>query len=171
MIFFFYYARNRLHMNKEKAIIEAALFISSEPVAVKKLLEITGLEKNDILQLLEELKLEFITRGSGIEIYSDENSYGMRIHGHIEESVLHLAPETDMPKAMLKTLALIAVEQPIKQSDLVKIRGNRTYDYIKKLLNLEFITATRQGHTKILETTPKFREYFRIDDVENLKPQ
>jgi segregation and condensation protein B len=73
-----------------------------------------------------------------------------------------------MPKAMLKALALIAYEQPIKQSYVVKIRGNRVYDYMRKLEDLGLIERKAEGHTKILTTTAKFRQYFKINDEKEL---
>jgi segregation and condensation protein B len=92
----------------------------------------------------------------------------MRIKPEYEDNVTPLIPETDMPKGMLKTLAMIAYEQPIKQSYLVKIRGNRVYDYMPKLEQLEFIERKDVGHTKIISTTAKFNKYFRINDAKEL---
>ncbi len=80
---------------------------------------------------------------------------------------MHLAPEADIPPAMLKTLAIIAYKQPVTQSKLVKERGNRIYAYVKKLREHELIEAKKKGRTKILTVTPKFREYFQIQDVKN----
>jgi segregation and condensation protein B len=73
-----------------------------------------------------------------------------------------------MPKAMLKVLALIAYEQPIKQSYIVKIRGNRVYEYLKRLEDMEFIERLEEGHTRIITTTEKFKRYFRINDAKEL---
>jgi segregation and condensation protein B len=85
-----------------------------------------------------------------------------------EDNVTPLIPETDMPRGMLKTLAMVAYEQPIKQSYLVRIRGNRVYDYLPKLEQLEFIERKDMGHTKIITTTAKFNKYFRINDAKEL---
>jgi len=52
--------------------------------------------------------------------------------------------------------------EPIKQSDIVKIIGNRTYEYTKELERRGFIKWEKQGRTKVLRLTPAFDEYFGV---------
>jgi segregation and condensation protein B len=94
--------------------------------------------------------------------------YAMRVRPVFEEKVMPLIPETDLPKSVLKTLALIAHEQPIKQTTVVKLRGNRVYHYLHRLEELGFIQGRPDGRTRLLTTTPKFHEYFRLQDVRTL---
>ncbi|MFH1403282.1 MAG: SMC-Scp complex subunit ScpB [Candidatus Altiarchaeota archaeon] len=153
----------------EKALIEAALFVSGKNLSAEKLAELCGgLEVNAVREIADELVREYSRRDGGIEVFKAGKSYAMRIKPDVEDQVTHLIPETDMPKAMLKTLALIAYEQPLKQSHVVKIRGNRVYVYLKRLEELEFIERRPEGHTKILTTTAKFNKYFRINDSKEL---
>jgi chromosome segregation and condensation protein ScpB len=48
------------------------------------------------------------------------------------------------------------------QSELVKIFGTSTYDYMKELLENEFVKTTRLKRSKKVETTTKFKEYFNV---------
>ncbi len=151
------------------SLIEAALFVSGKNMSPKELAKVFNLEDyKQVKKGLDELVVEYSKKKSGIEVYKTGGSYGMRVRPEIEEQVLHLIPETDMPKAMLKTLALIAYEQPVKQAHVVKIRGNRNYEYLKRLEELDFIHRQPEGHTKILTTTPKFNKYFKINDAKEL---
>jgi segregation and condensation protein B len=95
----------------------------------------------------------------------------MHVKPDIEDKIMSLAPATQMNKAMLKTLAVIASEGPIRQSELVRRRGNRVYHYAEKLLAEGLITAKKSGRTKLLSTTPKFKEYFKIKEVPRLEAQ
>ncbi len=72
----------------------------------------------------------------------------------------HLAVSPEFSKAVLRTLGLIALKQPVKQSIIVSIVGNKAYDYVNELVSKGFIKAKKQGNTKILMTTPKFESYF-----------
>jgi segregation and condensation protein B len=155
----------------QKRIIEAALFMAARPLSIENLSEICssgnlGLIRKDI----EELEKEYKERNSAIEIYRDEKGgYGMKVVQEIESKVSSLAPLPEISPAILKTLALIAYEQPITQARIVKERGNRVYRYIKILLKEEFISAEKHGRTKMLRTTPKFKDYFQIKDLKELK--
>jgi segregation and condensation protein B len=149
----------------DKSLIEAALFVAGKGVSLKELEKLTGLEQAVLKDILEQIQMEYSQRDSGIMVEKSENSYVMRVKPEFEEKIMPMIPETDLPKSMLKTLALIAHEQPIKQTVVVRLRGNRVYHYIHQLIDLGFINAKPDGRTKLLSTTPKFREYFRVDDV------
>ncbi len=149
--------------NDIKSLIEAALFASGRSLTLE---EIANLCKSGnigfIRRTIEELIREYSERRSGLEICESANGYSMRIKREFEQDVIQLIPETEIEPAVLKTLALIAYEEPIKQSKVVEERGNRAYRYIKKLREQELINAEKCGRTRLLRTTPKFREYFQI---------
>lgn len=157
-------------MNEDlKPLIEAALFVSGRKLSIEEFAKICRSGNIGIIRkTLEKLQEEYQERNSGLEIYESDREYGMRIKPEFEESIMHLVPETDIQPAMLKTLALIAYEQPITQAKVVKERGNRAYKYIKKLREQEFIDAKKSSRTKILTTTSKFRDYFQIHDLREL---
>ncbi|MFH1054663.1 MAG: SMC-Scp complex subunit ScpB [Candidatus Altiarchaeota archaeon] len=152
----------------ERGLVESALFVAGGNLTPEKLGKICNIDPKRVREIADDLAREYSQRDGGVEVFKSEKAYGMRMKPEYEESVTQLIPETDMPKAMLKTLAMIAYEQPIKQSYLVKIRGNRVYDYMKKLEEIGFIERKDEGHTKILTTTVKFRQYFRINDAKEL---
>ena len=152
-----------------KSIAEAALFASGRLLPLHEISKLCGIDKKKARDLLAELMSEYSTRGSGIEIFEVDSGFGMRVVRRLEGKVMYLVPETDMPKSVLKTLALIVHEEPIKQSDLVKVRGNRVYAYIRKLRELDLIEAKKMGRTRILKTTAKFREYFSVEDVKGFR--
>ncbi|MBU0761805.1 MAG: SMC-Scp complex subunit ScpB [Candidatus Altiarchaeota archaeon] len=152
-----------------KATVEAALFVSGTNLSVEKIAKVLGLEDlKSVKEAAEELVKEYRQRDGGVEVYKSGKTYGMRVKTELEDHVTALIPETEMPKAMLKTLALIAYEQPIKQSYVVKIRGNRVYEYFKRLEDSGFIERKDDGHTKIISTTDKFNKYFKINDAKEL---
>ncbi len=57
-------------------------------------------------------------------------------------------------------LSIVAYHEPIKQSDIVKVVGNRTYEYVKQLEELGFIKIEKKSRTKLLSITLRFEEYF-----------
>jgi segregation and condensation protein B len=146
-----------------KSIIEAALFMSTSPMTVRALSKISGVNSWKIVQeKLKELQLEYEQRGSAIVISFEDGGYLMRLKPEYERKVSGLAKEAELSRGAIKTLAVIAKNDGMKQSKLVKMIGSSTYDHVKELVEKEFITAEKQGRTKVLKITKKFKEYFSV---------
>lgn len=151
--------------SQKKSVIEAALFISGRPLKLTELSKLADSSVEEVGGLLEELSSGYVAAGSALSVVLSGKSASMRLRPEVEDRVLFLAPEAEISQAMLKTLALIAHDEPVTQSGLVKSRGTRVYYYIKKLVDMELVKSVRQGRTKILTTTPKFKEYFKLDKI------
>ena len=76
-----------------------------------------------------------------------------------------LATESvEFSKTEQESLAIIFYKQPIKQSIIIKIRGNKAYDNIHKFLQICLLKSKREGHTKILSLSRGFYDYFGVLD-------
>ncbi len=157
-------------MQKKKAMLEAALFMASQPLTLAELAGIVSEEESIVKGMLEEMMKEVATEGRGIEVFETEKGIEMRVKDEFLPNVYHLTPHSDMGKGLLKALAIIAFKQPVKQSDIVKLIGNRTYDYVKELAEKNFVKFEKHGRTKKLWVSETFYQYFRLgkDDLEKL---
>ena len=115
-----------------KAVIEAALFAAGRTLTPKELAEISGLSLQMAEEAARELALEYAGRSSGIEIRSIGEGYSMQVRPILAGRVLSFAPR-EIEAPLIRTLAIIAYKQPIKQSELVEIRGNKSYEHVKEL--------------------------------------
>lgn len=146
-------------MNKKK-LVEAALFISGKEIRREELAEMLQMDAADIERLVGRLEKEYLERDSCLIIRKAGAVYKMDIDQGYVEAVKKLAPDVEMRRGVLKALSFIAYKQPVRQSDLVKLLGNRAYDYVNELEDKGFITRERWGRTRKLETTDKFSAYF-----------
>ncbi|MBU0461935.1 MAG: SMC-Scp complex subunit ScpB, partial [Nanoarchaeota archaeon] len=80
--------------------------------------------------------------------------------------VQKINPHTELSKAVMETLAVIAWKQPITQAKVVDIRTNKAYDHVEELVELGFITKERYGRSYMLRITQKFLDYFDLPDQE-----
>lgn len=152
-----------------KPLIEAALFSAGRPLSIEELARVCGSGNIGLIRrVVEELIIEYNGRITGLMVKKSDSGYVMCVKPELEDKVSYLVPETEIPAPILKTLALIAYEQPVKQSKIIKERGSKAYSYIKFLRQQGFIEAKREGRTRILSVTPKFKEYFRIEELNNL---
>lgn len=157
--------------NEQKKLAEAALFMSPDVIGVEELMKVMETEDKDlVLRILDELMSEFNSRNTGLEIIKAEHKFRMKVKDHYTKHVSHLAVDTEFSKATLRTLGLIAVKHPVKQSIVVKIIGNKAYDYVKLLAEKGFVKAKKAGNTKLLEITPKFESYFgkNIEEIKRM---
>lgn len=152
-------------MEDEKlAVAEAALFLSEEPLSIEELADAMNLgAKGYVQQVIDALKEELEHDGRGLKIVENDDAYEMVVKNDHLEQVEHLAPHRDLDDGTLRTLALIAYNTPVKQSEVVDVRGNRSYSQIKELTNRGFVEAEKDGRTKVLEVTDHFLEYFELD--------
>jgi segregation and condensation protein B len=146
---------------KHLAFLEAILFSTNESLTVEEIQKIMKLEKETIMMLLEYLRRRYGSQESGLRL-SDLGGYKLTVKQEFAEKVSHLTPHADLSKGLLRVLSLIAYHEPIKQSDIVKVIGNRAYDYVKDLEGRGFVRSERKAKTKLLTTTPQFETYFAM---------
>ncbi len=153
-----------------KALIEAALFVSNKPLSLKKLSRLAGIDESEVYRILKEIERELEREDRGIELAETPEGFEFRIKGEYVEKVASLAPLADLSDGMVRTLSIVVLNQPVKQSDIVKFQGNKAYGYIKALERKGLIKAEKQGRTRIITLTHEFERYFG-KDVEEIKKE
>lgn len=145
------------HMKK----IEAALFISGRFLSLKEMVALTDVNPILLKKLLEDLSDKY--KDSALEIVNKGDLWKMDVGADYLGMVNRLATgSTEFSKAEQESLAIIAYKQPIKQSVLIKIRGNKGYDHIKKFVQLGLLHKKRSGHTWELSLKDEFYDYFHL---------
>lgn len=145
---------------KTRHFVEAALFLSSEPLSIESLSKISGKTVEETRQALNELSEALEERDSSLEVRIEPIGVRFAVKKELEEFARNFRAVPELSKTVLKTLALIAYRQPIKQSEVIRIRNNKAYDHIGTLELKGFIRRESVGRTFIIYTTKKFIEYF-----------
>jgi len=144
--------------------IEAALFISGKFNSLKDLVSLTDINPILLKELLAKLEEKYDNDETAIDIIRKENLWKMDVNENHREMVNKLATgKSEFSRAEQETLAIIAYKQPIKQSMVVKIRGNKAYDHVKRFLELGLLKGKKIGHTKELSLSEEFYDYFRVE--------
>ena len=155
---------------EDRALIEAALFLSPQPMTRRSLARILGdVQREYIDRLLSELKREYEREEHGLELHVEEGRFGFRVKTAHIERVQHLAPQQDIPRPVLRSLAVIAYNHPMHQSDLVKVRGNKAYGHVQELLERGLVRAEESGRTLLLHVTREFLRHFGLSTVEEFR--
>jgi len=155
---------------KEKeamGLIESIFFVSGRFLGMKDLIMLSDMNPIIIREIIEKLRKSYEERGSALHIVEKSDMWKMDIRPQFSGIVNKLAGgSSEFTKAEQETLAIIAFKQPIKQSVIINIRGNKAYDHIKKFAELSLIKKKKQGHTYELNLSQEFYDYFNVSEPE-----
>ena len=152
-----------------ETLLEATLFSAGRSLNLTELSENLGYEEEEILESVKNLQSTIKRRrGGGLQIVEIGGKWAMEVKPGIAD---HLPKETksELPPKLLKAAALIAYHQPMPQSRLVELLGQRSYDHIRELAQAGLIGRRRDGNTRRLTTTRRFSEMFGCPHTERKK--
>lgn len=149
-------------MEQLKSRIEAVLFTTAKALNAKEIGEILDVDADTAEEALLELIMDYSARDGALEI-DDENGYILQVKEEHMDIVEKLCP-VELKPAVLRTLSIIALKEPIRQTVLKDMRGSTAYEHVAELLDKGLISKTKDknGRSFNLKTTPKFAEYFKL---------
>ncbi|MBR69059.1 MAG: hypothetical protein CMA86_06080 [Euryarchaeota archaeon] len=150
-------------------LIEATLFSSGKSMSVEELSNALGYDEDEMLDCLGSLQATLRRRkGGALQLAEIGERWALEVKPAI---ATHLPRETktDMPPKLLKAAALIAYHQPMSQSRLVELLGQKAYDYVRELAQLGMIDRRKDGNTRRLATTRRFSEAFGCPHTDRKK--
>ncbi len=158
-----------------KAIIEALLFISGQPLSMAEIKRILELGEAEIKGLLEEFRTEYDMRGSGLQVAEVAQGYQIVTRQQYAPWVRKLANITvsaKLSQAALETLAIVAYKQPAIKAEIEAIRGVNSDGVMKTLLERSLIKILGRrempGRPLMYGTTKEFLQYFGLKDLSDL---
>ena len=151
-----------MNLEQLKSRIEAVLFITARAISLDEIATILDEETETIEEAILELIMDYSARDGALEI-DDENGYILQVKEDHMDLVELLCP-VDLKPAVLRTLSVIALKEPLRQTALIELRGSTAYDHIKELVEKGLVSKTRDknGRSFNLKTTQKFAEYFKL---------
>ena len=141
-------------------LLEATLFGAGRSMSVTELCDSLGYDEDEMLDCLYSLRSTLKRRrGGALQIAEVGDRWAIEVKPEIAE---HLPKEakTELPKKLLKAASLIAYHQPMSQSRLVELLGQKAYDYVRELAQYGMIDRRKDGNTRRLTTTRRFSEAF-----------
>ena len=153
-----------------KSQVEALLFASGRVMDIDTLITLTGASgKGVILSNMTKLKEEYEKRDSPMMVVEEKGGYKLTVREAFLPLVRKIVSETELPKTILETLAVIAWKSPVLQSEVVEVRHNKAYEHVAELLELGFIKKESQGRSYLINLTEKFYNYFDVDGSKSIR--
>ena len=167
---------SRLPSAELKAILEALIFASPEPLTPKAIYKLLDTEtKEDVQAALAELKRDY-DRPGGIQLVEVAGGYQIVTRPDLHEWVRRLFHERTTQRLTqqgLETLAVIAYRQPITALEIAEVRGVSTASGVLNTLlerHLIKIVGRKQvvGRPFLYATTKEFLIRFGLNEVSDL---
>jgi segregation and condensation protein B len=160
-----------------KGLLEALIFLSSEPLKITSISSSAGIDKSLTRELLDELSLEFEERNGGFilkEIAGAYQFYTNEVYFQILGTIFKEKRRETLSKSTLDTLAIIAYKQPITLPEVDEIRGVSSRAMITTLVAKKLIKPIGQkevpGRPTLYGTTSEFLIHFGLNKLSDLPP-
>ncbi len=159
-----------------KAVIEAAIYITDEPLTPEQIATAVQRPSERVKDILNQLVAEYAAPDRGLSIRELAGGYKMSTkaehHESIRRFVKNLQPPMKLSLAALETLAVIAYKQPITAPEVMDIRGVQGAGVLKTLLDRKLIAAAGRkdvlGKPILYRTTREFLVHFGLSSLAEL---
>jgi segregation and condensation protein B len=160
-----------------RALVEAAIFVSPEPVPLKQLARATGQPPDVIQELLDSLAAEFDRPDHGLRVRALAGGYQISTkpehHEGLKALLANLRPPLPLSRQAIETAAVIAMLQPVTAREIQTARRVRNNNAIRTLLRRKLIAPAGRAHTRgtpvQYRTTQQFLIEFGLNDLSELQ--
>lgn len=160
---------------KTEAMIEAILFACGDPVSVKRLCALTGMEETDVRAAAAELGDSLSFEERGIRLVRLEDSYQLVSAPEYRETVRRALETRRPPKltpAAVEVLAIVAYYQPVTRTYIEQVRGVDSSYTVGALAERGLIEPCGKldvpGRPTLFKTTDAFLRAFGLSGLDEL---
>ena len=162
--------------NDLKALVEALIFVSQEPVTLADLQTVLeGVPAEEIQAAVDALVRDGEADGRGVHVIRAGGGWLFATnpaHDREVRKLLQIERKNRLSSAGLETLAAIAYRQPVTQSEISAIRGVDSTGALKTLLEKKLIKIVGRkkapGNPLIYRTSDEFLLYLGLDSLDGL---
>ncbi|NLS44360.1 MAG: SMC-Scp complex subunit ScpB [Firmicutes bacterium] len=165
-----------MEYKEAKALIEALIFASPNPISKNRIEKITGLDPKTIESVIKSMQERYMQSDSGIQIVFVAGGYEMTTKPKFVNylSKLNVGVRQTISRPALETLAIIAYKQPITKPELENIRGVRADSVLNTLIERHLIRVSGRkrapGRPALYSTTSEFLRWFGLSSLDELPP-
>ena len=152
--------------------IEAILYLKGQPLTLAEIATLAKCDHPRVEDAIIELMADYAHRDSALEVVENPSGYSLQLRSYARDLLQDLV-SPELGTGTLRTLAAIALHNPMLQADLIELRGSTAYQQVQELVEQGFVTKRPQqdGRSYWLQLTDKFHQYFEIDRLSQLKAQ
>ena len=162
-------------LNREQSIIEAILFLESDPVTLQHLVRVSGLSKDAIREVLKLLEEHYRNSEHGLALVEMNDGWVISPKEELWESLKeYYGKKNDdkLSRAAMETLSIIAYSQPLTKAEIENIRGVSSDGMIRLLVKRNLIREVGKkdvpGKPIQYGTSKEFLKMFKLKSIAEL---
>ncbi len=161
---------------KRIAFIEAALFVSKDPIIPERFMDIFGFKKIDeFKKLIKLIEKKYNNDIHGISLKISGGGVSLVTKAELHDSLkdfFTLKTSSRLSLASLETLSIIAYRQPVTLADISDMRKVNSVGPLKNLITKRLIKNSGRkkvpGNPMLYSTTKDFLLYFGLNEISEL---
>jgi len=154
-------------------VLEALLFLSSEPITVPELAEASQVSEGEVVEALARLREHYAEGWRGVVLREVAGGFSLASDPVAEPAARRLFARPRTPPltpAQAETLAIVAYLQPVSRPEVTRIRGVSSESATATLLERGVIeeAGRSQFGAVLYRTTPLFLKLFGLISLAEL---
>lgn len=159
-----------------KSIIESLLFAWGEPLNISEISKVLDVKQSAIEKTLDEMIYEMNeSKNRGLIIQKFGKSYQLttkKENYNYIQNLLQTSSNKNLSTAAMEILSIVAYKQPVTKVEIELIRGVKSSNAIKTLLEKKLIKEVgkldKPGRPTLYATTDEFLKHFGLKSIKEL---
>lgn len=167
----------REEMDEFRGLMEAVLFVSTEPLSLSVLARHCNLDRVNTRILVDSLMDDYAERDGGILLREISGGYQFVTSDRYGEQIKALlgGPRTEkLSRSVMETLSIVCYRQPITLPEIEEVRGVNSRQMVATLLQKKLIKPQGYrpvpGRPTLYVTTRQFLSHFALNSLSDLPP-
>jgi len=159
----------------EAALVEAILYLESDPIDEGTISRISGLSKEAVKNAIENINKRYAESACGLELTNIGGGIMISVKRKYWENLKERygkKSEGKISRAAMETLAIVAYTQPVTRPEIEKIRGVSADNMIRLLLEKGLVREAGKkdipGRPVMYGTTKEFLKIFGLSSISEL---
>jgi segregation and condensation protein B len=160
-------------VNELARVVEALLFLSSEPVSVESLAEACETSEGEVVEALARLREHYAEGWRGVVLREVAGGFTLATDPVAEPAARRLLARPRTPpltQAQAECLAIVAYLQPVSRPEIARIRGVASESAVGTLLERGLIEESGRSRfgAVLYRTTELFQKLFGLEALDAL---
>ena len=168
---------SREEMDRFRGLMEAVLFVSTEPLSLSVLARQCSLDRVNTRILIDSLIDDYAERDGGVLLREISGGYQFVTsdrYGDEIKTILGGPRREKLSRSVMETLSIICYRQPITLPEIEEVRGVNSRQMVVTLLQKKLIKPQGYrpvpGRPTLYVTTRQFLSHFALNSLSDLPP-
>lgn len=156
--------------------VEAALFVTREPISLRKIKQLADLsDQSETRTLVQLLNHYYDSVGRSFRVEGIAGGYMLMTRPELSSWLRRLVPKRQqirLSSPAMETLAVVAYRQPVVRAEIDGVRGVNCGEILRQLMEIDLVRISGRseelGRPYLYSTTGRFLKHFGLNNLDEL---